>query len=278
MKRWRLVVMPLIVLAVGLGAWALAPNRQPLEIRPDEPLNPGPSNPVIQAPKSESVEKILETDVVRFLEMSLKKYDDEIHSHACTFDKHERVAGVLRDREKCEVRLKEGPFSVHMRWIDGADKAYAILYVAGQNDGAFLVRPRLWGVKGPIVTKKVDDPDAKKAGRFTIAQAGFRQSTERSLASMKKAQARGALHVKYEGIVAPKELKGTECYKLVRTPYDPYEEDDLNELTLYYDTKYWLQVGAVLKDAKGQLLGEYFFTDVQVNPKFDAKQFTRDAL
>ena len=115
-------------------------------------------------------------------------------------------------------------------------------------------------------------------GRFTIAQFGFKRSTQRSLASMEKAQARGKLFCKYEGIVPVEELGGQKCHKLVRFPYEPYEEDDLKELTLFFDTEHFLQVGSILRDKKGDLLGQYFFSDVRINPEFEAKQFTREAL
>ena len=38
------------------------------------------------------------------------------------------------------------------------------------------------------------------------------------------------------------------------------------------------EVPAILKDAKGDIIAEYFFRDIQLNPTFTAKQFTRGAL
>ncbi len=154
-----------------------------------------------------------------------------------------------------------------MEWIEGAWLASKI-NVASENQDKngkeiMLARGRsLLGAFG-LQSREVDGADAKNSGRFTIAQFGFKKSTERSFASMKRAKERGTLHLKYEGIVPVEKLGNQKCHKFVRTPYDPHEEDDLNELTLYYDTAHWLQVGAILKDVKGQLLGEYFFTEVK---------------
>jgi outer membrane lipoprotein-sorting protein len=39
-----------------------------------------------------------------------------------------------------------------------------------------------------------------------------------------------------------------------------------------------LQVGSVLLDSKGQVIAEYFFRDIEINPTFDKDQFTRKAL
>lgn len=274
MKRWRLIVPPMIVVAVAL--WATSSTKPPEILRPETPKGQGPASK-IETP-AESVEQVLARDPVAFLQMSLKKYDETIKGYAFTFDKHERINGKLRSPEKCEARFREKPFAVHMRWLEGAGLASQVLFVEGENNGKMLARGR-----GPlqflgIQTRDVDGADAKSSGRFTIAQFGFKKSTERSLASMLKAKERGKLNVKYEGIVPVEKLGGQKCHKIVRTPYDPPEEDELTELTLYYDTEHLLQVGAVLRDVKGQLLGEYFFTNVQINPEFTEKQFTRDAL
>ena len=39
-----------------------------------------------------------------------------------------------------------------------------------------------------------------------------------------------------------------------------------------------LQVGSVVKDAEGRLLGEYFFRDLRFDPKFKPDTFTRAGL
>jgi hypothetical protein len=39
-----------------------------------------------------------------------------------------------------------------------------------------------------------------------------------------------------------------------------------------------MQVGSTLKGADGQLLGEYFFSDIELNPDFKPGTFTRDAV
>ena len=46
----------------------------------------------------------------------------------------------------------------------------------------------------------------------------------------------------------------------------------------HFDKETWLQVGTVLRDTEGRLLGEYFFRDVRLNPDIPASQFKRGAL
>jgi hypothetical protein len=212
-----------------------------------------------------------------FLEWAQARYASEIKGYSLHFRKRELVGGKLQPTEKLEVHFRDEPFSVHMRWLDGARLAQSVLYVKGENNDEMLARLRgLLG--GIIVSRDIHGADAKQSGRFTIDQFGFYGSTERTLASMYRAQARGALHLRFDGVYKVPELDDRPCYKLVRSPYEPLEEDELNELTLYFDQETWLQVGSILKNGRGELISEYYFRDVRLNPEFKKDQFTRSAL
>ena len=223
----------------------------------------------------EKLEAIMRTDPMRFLTMSLEKYDKEIQGYSLTFLKQEKIAGKMKPREKLECHFREAPFGVTMKWIEGKGLASKVLFASGENNDKMLARP--FAAFLPIMTRDVDGPDAKNSGRFTIAQFGFKKSTERTLDRMKKSADLGKLHVRYEGRVHVPALNET-CHKFVRFPYDPPEEDDLNELTLYFDMKHWLQVGSILKDSKGQRIAEYFFYDLILNPTHGKNEFRREGL
>ena len=75
-----------------------------------------------------------------------------------------------------------------------------------------------------------------------------------------------------------KEAGDRSCWILKRTGYRKPEEDGIAQLTLYVDKESWLQVGSILKGSEGQLIGEYFFRDIQLNPQFKPDPFTPDAL
>jgi hypothetical protein len=47
---------------------------------------------------------------------------------------------------------------------------------------------------------------------------------------------------------------------------------------VYIDKDTWLQIGSVLKDKDGKLLGEYIFRDIRLNPTFKPEQFQKAAL
>jgi hypothetical protein len=228
-----------------------------------------------------SLEKLLRTRPLDFLQMCADRYEQEVRGYTVTFVKKERIAGKLFPPEKdkyevIRVAFREKPFSVHFTWQEKPRLASRVLYVEGENDSKMLARPRVTVL--PIMTRDVDSPDARNAGRYTIAQFGMGKAMERTVASMRDAQARGALHLRYEGLVKLDEVGGRVCYKFVRTPYDPLEEEGLNELTLYVDRDTWLQVGSVLRDPNGELIAEYFFRDIRLNPDIPEKQFTRGSL
>ncbi len=227
------------------------------------------------------LENLLHNRPLDFLEMCLERYEQEVQGYTLTFLKRERVAGKVYPPtgfEKVRVHFREHPFSVHMHWLENAKLAQTVLYVKGENNGKLLARPtgRLLGAL--VVSRDVDSADARESGRYTVAQFGLYQAMQRSVDAMKAAQKRGALHLSYQGVVTLAEVGERPCYKFVRTPYEPPEEDGVNELTLYIDRETWLQVGSVLKDFEGQLIGEYFFRDIELNPSFSEKQFQRGGV
>lgn len=228
------------------------------------------------------LEHLLRTRPVEFLQMSLDRYEREVEGYRLIFRKRERIAGKLYPAEKdkyetVEVHFREKPFSVHFNWLKEPKLAQKVLYVEGENDGKMLARPR--GLLGAlVVSRDVDGADAKASGRYTIDQFGLQLALRRTVANMRKAQARDKLFVEYQGLVTLPAVGDRPCYKFVRTPYDPPDEDGINELTLYIDQETWLQVGSVLKDAQGNLIAEYYFSDIELNPDFPASQFTRGAI
>jgi hypothetical protein len=218
-----------------------------------------------------TLENILAYQPTLFLQMCLDKYEAEIHGYTCVFYKQERVQGKLRDPEKIDVAFREKPFSVHFAWQSGQVLARKALYVEGENEGNMRVLPTFLPF---AVNEKPDSARSKASGHYTINQFGMRMGTQRSLASMRRAQARGGLHVEYLGEYSVSQLGGRQCYKFVRTPFDTIEEYGLNELTLYIDKENWLQVGSILKDAQGNLISEYFFGNVHLNPDYSKDQFS----
>jgi hypothetical protein len=230
-------------------------------------------------------EPLPDPDPVAFLEKCLRRYDREVQGYAVTLRKQERIRGRLRAPEKIEALFRESPFSVYFHWLTGSDrKADKALYVEGKNDNKLVAVPH--GVLGTLakftgrraVERDVNGEDAKNSGRYPLSEFGFKIATQRVLAAWKKARSNHALHVEYLGVVRVPEAGDRLCYKLRRTNSEHPEEDGVTELVIYIDHANWLQVGSVLRDAQGQLIAEYFFTNLRLNPPLNDSQFDRSIL
>lgn len=215
---------------------------------------------------------LLHTRPLDFLDLCVTKYDQEVKSYSLTFRKYEK--GKTRGMEKLKVHFREQPFSVFMQWLENPGLTSKVLFVKGENDDKLLAPVPIFGIK----KFAPNDTLAKNSSRYTIDQFGLKLATLRSIGSMRKAQAEGKLFLEYRGLVQVPELGNRLSHKFVRTPYDPPEEEGVNELTLYIDQETLLQTGSILKDAAGQVVAEYYFTDIELNPEFGPDQFREKAL
>ena len=219
-------------------------------------------------------------DPVAFLRACLMRHEREVRGYTLVMRKQERLGGRLRPPEVVRVAFREKPHAVYLEWRQGARLAERALYVADENGGKMLARPatRLLRLAGDVVARDVEGAEAARSGRYPLNQFGLRHGTLRTLASWEGARRENALHVAYLGARDVPEVGGRPCHVFRRAPYARPEEDGITELTAYIDTTTWLQVGSVLRGEGGQLIGEYYFRDVCLNPDIPDEQFTPAAL
>lgn len=216
---------------------------------------------------------------IAFLEYSLKEYERRgIEGYTARFDKRERIAGKLHDPEEIELSYREKPFGVLMRWVKGARKAAAVLFAEGENGDQLLARPT--GFAGNFVSyvrRDVDGDEARQSGRYTLREVGLKRTTLQTLTAWKAAQKKGELRVEYLGQQAVAELDQRACYVLRRTCVRP-EDDGVVDGLFYFDVENLQQIGTIVRDGKGELIGQYFYRDIRFNPKFKPDQFKASAL
>jgi Protein of unknown function (DUF1571) len=240
------------------------------------PAYPGtPLDPRQASTELVGKERLPSGEPIAFLEKCLERYDREVKGYTLTLRKQERVGGVLHPLERIEVAYKDDPPSVFFKWLEGARKALRVLWIKGANEDRMLVLPTL-KILG-VVSRTLDSPDAKASGRYTIDQFGLRKGMERVLRSWKKVRAEKNLTLEYLGVHRVPETGNRPCYKL-QAHYARPEGDGVTDVTVYVDKETLLQVGSVLHGEKGQLIAEYFFRDIRINPTFPPDQFTRAAL
>ncbi|MBY0525990.1 MAG: DUF1571 domain-containing protein [Gemmataceae bacterium] len=255
--------------------------------RHQEPPTSQPDRPTLvlkddggALPKPAEMEKLAKNDPLAFLENCLKRYDREVKGFTCVMQKQELIDGKLHPTEVMDVAFRNSPHAVYMEWQQGVRRAERVLFVVGENDDKMLCRPAgklARAVAGDVVSRDVDGPDARSAGRYSLKEFGLRKALERVIVEWKAAREEGTLQVEYLGIKKVKEAGDRPCYTLRRTSKKP-DRDGISECVLHIDTETWLQDGCVLKDEKGNLLGAYYWRDIKVNPQFKENQFKRAAL
>jgi hypothetical protein len=229
-------------------------------------------------PDNAAMTRLAKDAPIRFLENCLKRYDREVHGYRCTLIKQERLGGKLQRSEVIAVAFREQPFSARLDWKEGARLAQRVLYVKGENDNQLVVKPAGLAAVVGVVKRDPEGPDARNSGRYPLTEFGIKVGMERTLGSWERARKDGAFHVEYLGERKVPEVGGRRCWVLKRTGYRQPEEDGITELTTYIDQENWLQVGSVVKGARGEVIGSYYFRDIQLNPKFPPDTFTVEAV
>jgi hypothetical protein len=233
-----------------------------------------------QLPSNAEMEKLAQANPVAFFETCLRRYAREVKGYTCIMQTQERLDGKIHPREIIQVRYRDQPHSVFFNWVEGSRLAERALYVEGENDGKMLARPKGVAARliaGDVVARDADSPDARKSGRYTLKEFGTRKAMERSLLAFKTAQEDGTLQVEYLGIKKVPEAGDRPCFTLRRI-LKKAEPDGVKEVMLHIDTETWQQVGNVLKDEQGVLVGAYYFRDFKFNPDLRKEDFQRQAL
>jgi hypothetical protein len=231
-----------------------------------------------KALNNDGMVKLAKTDPIAFLEESLKRYDREVKGYKALLVKRERTAGKLHPEERIRIFFREKPFSVRMDWVTGKDLASKTLFVKGENDDKLVAMPK--GLLSFAGLQKIDPTDkrALRRSRLPITEFGIKLGSLAALKAWKTAKKRGDLKVVYGGVKRPAALGKRPCWELKRVGYPKPEDDGITEVTFYFDTDNWLQIGSILRGEDGELIGSYYFRDLSLNPDFDEGTFTPEAL
>lgn len=103
-----------------------------------------------------------------------RRHFQGVTDYVCTLGKQERVGGKLLPENVMTLRVRNRPFSVHLRWqqpksVEGQE----VCYVAGRNGGMMRVHPvGIAGILG-FISLSPEDPRAMKESRHPITRAGL---------------------------------------------------------------------------------------------------------
>lgn len=290
------------VLLAALISFAVAPDT----LEPGRTASVAPSfgGPISDAPlpTQSEFDELARTDPIAFLNAARTRLHREVRTFKATLVKQERVQGSLNNPETIELVGRAEPFSVLMVWKEGArtnlgTTTQGTLYVAGVNAG----RIKVW-LKSFLGNSYLDigptDSLARKSSRFAITEGGLLGATDRAYEAWSEARDRNPEtwneQWRFIGKEPIPELNGTVCYILerdcdpaelnlfaagdpARNPAD-FPEEAFTKIRIIFDAKTWVQLGSVLHRADGELIGYYYFKDLQINPELPANQFTEAVL
>ena len=170
----------------------------------------------------EKIEQLARTDHIALLELCVENYNGRFTDYTCTLFKQERIDGRLGRRQKVEVKFKESPFSVGMKWLENAGRGDRVLFIEGKYDGMMLVRPSglIARTLVPTARRQPDGRDARKSTLRPVNTFGFKRGMASLLAVYRKAKQRGELVQSFGGYA---EVAGRKTMVLVRRLPDRQE-------------------------------------------------------
>jgi len=255
------------VLAAAVGA-ALAAGAA--ETAP--PLSPGARQAVYPKPQAE-MEALARKDPLAFLREALRWHDERISGYTCAFTKQENIGGELQKAQAMHMKLRLKPFSLYVRWTDGVSKGQEAIYAEGKNGGKVVAHPP--GILGFLVRKVLIDPNSKTAlkhSRKPLTNAGMGNMLRLVIPQCEQAQARGDLTLTYEGL---REVGGRPTYVFKRVLPNKHDYP-CSILLVYIDTQFLLCVRSDAYDWEGQLISQYVYTDLDLNPVLNDEHFSPD--
>jgi hypothetical protein len=183
----------------------------------------------------------------------------QVKDYTCVLVKRERIAGELTPKNVVQMKVRNRPFNVHLRWRCPCELAgQEVCYVADKNEGKMRVRAAgLLGAVG-FISLDPEDPRARQTSNHAITDAGLGNLIDRLARSWQAEQCTEGLRItlaEYEyaqkrctriEVVQPEEEQGrvpfqrtvvffdqdnhlpirVECYNW---PSSPGEEGDLQE-------------------------------------------------
>lgn len=306
--RQRVIALTLGLILLGIGVGAYSYYSRPAPEIPDSPVIGDGGAPLSQG---DEFEQLAKNNPVALLEQCLFRYQREVKDgFRSVLEKEERIRGRLLPREVISLSVrgdvpdpatKKTRIEVLMLWQSGAQKVFGsevkgTLYVeekGGNKDPILTWRPSAF-IK-PDKEIEVNGPSARDASRYCIRDAGLYRGTLRTYEVWKQRKEEGSLITEYLGRKAVEKAGGVECHlvkRICRSPeVDAFDlggtpdmsaesiaRDGFTEITVMIDAKRWLQVGTELRRADGQLIGAYYFRDIELNPAFPKDTFAKDGL
>ncbi|MBI2808846.1 MAG: DUF1571 domain-containing protein [Planctomycetes bacterium] len=106
----------------------------------------------------------------------------QLAGYTMLLTRREVAGGRKQPEEVLEVKLRQQPYSVHIKCVAGSEKGREVLFVSGKFDNKIqilLASGDLRGILGRRHSVRLDDPAVKAASRYPINETGLGSMIER---------------------------------------------------------------------------------------------------
>jgi hypothetical protein len=159
-----------VVVAVG----AQTPANTDYEAVPQSPRSTPPTAPTATRPAATTMADAMQ------LAVAARQSFQSVRDYTCLMIKQERIQGQMEPENVMEVKIRNQPFSVYLRWLGPRSLAgQEACFVAGRNDNMMRVHPT--GFKGAFgfISISPNDPRVMEHSRHRITEAGLGNLIER---------------------------------------------------------------------------------------------------
>jgi hypothetical protein len=208
-------------------------------------------------------------ELLRLLDAADKAYS-QVHDYTATMFSRERVKDVLLEQERILLKFQR-MFKVYMRWMEGPGKGREGLYVTGAHDGKFLIyEPN--GFKR-LFTAALEPTDARvmDKSRHPVTDVGIGRLLEIVGDNARRASRNGVLRVVDFGTgdLAGRRVRHVEGI----LPRDPRAGYYAYRVELFFDEERRLPIRVVVYDWSDQLVEDYTYADLRLNPGLTTLDF-----
>jgi hypothetical protein len=208
-------------------------------------------------------------ELLRLLDAADKHYA-QVHDYTSVMVGRERVRDRLLPTEQVLLKFQR-TFKVYMRWLDGPSKGREGLYVSGAHDNKFLVYEPSGFQR--LFTAALEPTDARvmDKSRHPVTDVGIGRLLEIVGDNARRAARNGVLRVvdRGAGEVGGRRVRQVEGF----LPKDPGAGYYAYRVQLSFDEESRLLIRAVVYDWSDQLIEDFSYTELRINPGLTGLDF-----
>ena len=186
-----------------------------------------------------------------------------VRDYTAMFHKRERIDGEWQPEEVSFLKFQK-PFKVYMRWVSGPPEGREALYITGANGNQVLVHEGR-GFSG-FFSFWLDPASWRilQESRYPFTEIGIGRLVERLGRDARRAWAKGELRLVDHGRTsalgrAVRQIEGI-------LPRDPAAGYGSYRMIVKIDEVHGLPIQALLYDWENVIVGEYGYSELQINP------------